>query len=218
MGCFPSTPAAKVAPEPRNRPHPDRPDPIRGPPLPDILKIEYTPPSKCSRRAAFRAGAQHAARAAALSRMSCYSGPTDNVVLSCTAGSPIHQPNESLAAFAFASSISGDQYVLHQIRCVPLRLRWALRLIGAAVSQNASAVTGWRLRCARARCARVVASALELLLHGGYCSVAAAAWRLQRGGCSVAAAAWRRRLQQAAAAARLLLKDGSEHSCGCDRG
>ena len=190
MGCFPSTPAAKVAPEPRNRPHPDRPDPIRGPPLPDILKIEYTPPSKCSRRAAFRAGAQHAARAAALSRMSCYSGPTDNVVLSCTAGSPIHQPNESLAAFAFASSISGDPYVLHQIRCVPLRLscvrremgavsRWALRHIGAAVSQNASAVTGWRL----------VASALELLLHGGYCMVATAAWRLQHGGgCSVAAA------------------------------
>ena len=77
MGCFPSTPAAKVAPEPRNRPHPDRPDPIRGPPLPDILKIEYTPPSKCSRRAACRAGAQHAARAAPLSRTSRCSGTSD---------------------------------------------------------------------------------------------------------------------------------------------
>ena len=186
MGCFPSTPAAKVAPEPRNRPHPDRPDPIRGPPLPDILKIEYTPPSKCSRRAAFRAGAQHAARAAALSRMSCYSGPTDNVVLSCTAGSPIHQPNESLAAFAFASSISGDQYVLHQIRCVPLRLRWALRLIGAAVSQNASGdglAPALRARALReGRSIRAGADTAWWLLQRGGCSVAAAAWRLQRGG------------------------------------
>ena len=79
--------------------------------------------------------------------------------------------------------------------------RWALRHIGAAVSQNASAVTGWRL----------VASALELLQHGGYCSVAAAAWRrLQRGCCeravlSKAAAA----TAAATAAAELRLR-----SCG----
>jgi hypothetical protein len=81
--------------------------------------------------------------------------------------------------------------------------RWALRHIGAAVSQNASAVTGWRL----------VASALELLQHGGYCSVAAAAWRRLQRGCravlSTAATA------AAAAAAELRLKEELRlQSCG----
>ena len=112
-------------------------------------------------------------------------------MLSCTAGSPIHQPNEPLAAFAFASSISGDPYVLHQIRCVPLRLSCVRREMGAA-SHWCSRLTecergdGLAPRSIRAR-------------------AAAAWWLLQRGGCSMAAAAaW--------------LQGGSEHCCGCDRG
>ena len=78
--------------------------------------------------------------------------------------------------------------------------RWALRHIGAAVSQNASAVTGWRL----------VASALELLQHGGYCSVAAAAWRRLQRGCRAVLSTAATAAATAAAAAELRLQ-----SCGC---